>query len=168
MNVWSKYIEYKITDILPRPRASCKISPRGVRMILRTVIKQPRTTWGVGAGQWPEESLELSSGLFTHKQIMVMLALKSTPYFFSSWLNCIFIQHQKQIDSFSRSQNGINNAILVFMLFVLKPQDRYVSFLQTKVNYWQLGERHFSLIYKGKHDSVMMTVKSALWPLIVC
>ncbi len=35
---------YKTTDNLPRSGAPCKISPRGVKMITRTVSKNPRTT----------------------------------------------------------------------------------------------------------------------------
>ncbi len=37
---------YKTTDNLPRSGAPCKISPRGVKMITRTVSKNPRTTRG--------------------------------------------------------------------------------------------------------------------------
>ncbi len=37
---------YKTTDNLPRSGAPRKISPRGVKMITRTVSKNPRTTWG--------------------------------------------------------------------------------------------------------------------------
>ncbi|KAK3564010.1 hypothetical protein QTP86_006830 [Hemibagrus guttatus] len=37
---------YKSTDNLPRSGAPRKISPRGVKMITRTVIKNPRTTRG--------------------------------------------------------------------------------------------------------------------------
>ncbi|KAK3570701.1 hypothetical protein QTP86_025018 [Hemibagrus guttatus] len=41
-----KWKTYKTTDNLPRSGAPRKISPRGVKMITRTVIKNPRTTWG--------------------------------------------------------------------------------------------------------------------------
>ncbi|KAK3568318.1 hypothetical protein QTP86_003923 [Hemibagrus guttatus] len=41
-----KWKTYKTTDNLPRSGAPCKISPRGVKMITRTVSKNPRTTWG--------------------------------------------------------------------------------------------------------------------------
>ncbi|KAI3375427.1 hypothetical protein L3Q82_021913 [Scortum barcoo] len=41
-----KWKTYKTTDNLPRSGAPCKISPRGVKMITRTVIKNPRTTRG--------------------------------------------------------------------------------------------------------------------------
>uniref|UniRef100_A0A6Q2WV07 Fidgetin-like protein 1 n=1 Tax=Esox lucius TaxID=8010 RepID=A0A6Q2WV07_ESOLU len=37
---------YKTTDNLPRSGAPRKISHRGVKMITRTVSKNPRTTWG--------------------------------------------------------------------------------------------------------------------------
>ncbi|XP_066535302.1 uncharacterized protein [Hoplias malabaricus] len=37
--------KYKMTVNLPLSGASCKISPCGVRMILRKVNNQPRTTW---------------------------------------------------------------------------------------------------------------------------
>ncbi len=37
--------KHKITVKLPRTGAPCKISPRGVSMIMRTVRNQPRTTW---------------------------------------------------------------------------------------------------------------------------
>ncbi len=40
-----KWKKPKITVNLPRPGAPCKISPRGVSMIKRTVKNQPRTTW---------------------------------------------------------------------------------------------------------------------------
>ncbi len=40
-----KWKEHKITVNLPRAEAPCKISPRGVSMIMRTVRNQPRTTW---------------------------------------------------------------------------------------------------------------------------
>ncbi|KAK3508093.1 hypothetical protein QTP70_013624 [Hemibagrus guttatus] len=40
-----KWKTYKTTDNLPRSRAPRKISPRGVKMITRTVSKNPRTTW---------------------------------------------------------------------------------------------------------------------------
>ena len=40
-NKWKKH---KRTVNLPRPGAPCKISPRGVAMIMRTVRNQPRTT----------------------------------------------------------------------------------------------------------------------------
>ncbi|CAJ0935365.1 unnamed protein product [Ranitomeya imitator] len=41
-----KWKTYKTTDNLPRSGASRKIPPRGVRMITRTVSKNPRTTQG--------------------------------------------------------------------------------------------------------------------------
>ncbi|KAK3535343.1 hypothetical protein QTP70_009353 [Hemibagrus guttatus] len=41
-----KWKTYKTTDNLPRSGAPRKISPRGVKMITRTVRKNPRTTWG--------------------------------------------------------------------------------------------------------------------------
>ncbi|KAK3523143.1 hypothetical protein QTP86_020198 [Hemibagrus guttatus] len=41
-----KWKTYKITDNLPRSGAPRKISPRGVKMITRTVRKNPRTTRG--------------------------------------------------------------------------------------------------------------------------
>ncbi|KAK3519645.1 hypothetical protein QTP86_025282 [Hemibagrus guttatus] len=41
-----KWKTYKATDNLPRSGALCKISPRGVKMITRTVSKNPRTTRG--------------------------------------------------------------------------------------------------------------------------
>ncbi|KAK3550598.1 hypothetical protein QTP70_000675 [Hemibagrus guttatus] len=41
-----KWKTYKTTDNLPRSRAPRKISPRGVKMITRTVSKNPRTTRG--------------------------------------------------------------------------------------------------------------------------
>ncbi|KAK3544428.1 hypothetical protein QTP86_011160 [Hemibagrus guttatus] len=41
-----KWKTYKTTDNLPRSGAPCKISPRGVKMITRTVSKNPRTTRG--------------------------------------------------------------------------------------------------------------------------
>ncbi len=40
----SKWKKHKITVNLPRTGAPCKISPRGVSMIMRTVRNQPRTT----------------------------------------------------------------------------------------------------------------------------
>ncbi len=40
-----KWKKHKITVNLPRSGAACKISPRGVSMIMRTVRNQPRTTW---------------------------------------------------------------------------------------------------------------------------
>uniref|UniRef100_A0A673VRF4 Transposase Tc1-like domain-containing protein n=1 Tax=Salmo trutta TaxID=8032 RepID=A0A673VRF4_SALTR len=40
-----KWKKHKRTVNLPRPGAPCKISPRGVSMIMRTVRNQPRTTW---------------------------------------------------------------------------------------------------------------------------
>ncbi len=39
-----KWKKHKITINLPRSGAPCKISPRGVSMIMRTVRNQPRTT----------------------------------------------------------------------------------------------------------------------------
>ncbi len=39
-----KWKKFKMTVNLPRPGALCKISPRGVSMILRKVRDQPRTT----------------------------------------------------------------------------------------------------------------------------
>ncbi len=39
-----KWKTYKTTDNLPRSGAPRKISPRGVKMITRTVSKNPRTT----------------------------------------------------------------------------------------------------------------------------
>ncbi len=39
-----KWKKYKITVSLPRSGAPCKISPREVSMIMRTVRNQPRTT----------------------------------------------------------------------------------------------------------------------------
>ncbi len=41
-----KWKTYKTTDNLPRSGAPCKISPRGVKIITRTVSKNPRTTRG--------------------------------------------------------------------------------------------------------------------------
>ncbi|XP_057673496.1 ras-related protein Rab-40C isoform X1 [Corythoichthys intestinalis] len=41
-----KWKTYKTTDNLPRSGAPCKISPHGVKMITRTVSKNPRTTQG--------------------------------------------------------------------------------------------------------------------------
>ncbi len=41
-----KWKTYKSTDNLPRSGAPRKISPRGVKMITRTVSKNPRTTRG--------------------------------------------------------------------------------------------------------------------------
>ncbi|KAG1953319.1 hypothetical protein F2P79_009893 [Pimephales promelas] len=40
-----KWKTYKTTDNLPRSGAPRKISSRGVKMIMRTVSKNPRTTW---------------------------------------------------------------------------------------------------------------------------
>ncbi len=39
-----KWKKHKITVNLPQTGAPCKISPRGVSMIMRTVRNQPRTT----------------------------------------------------------------------------------------------------------------------------
>ncbi len=39
-----KWKKHKITVSLPQTGAPCKISPRGVSMIMRTVRNQPRTT----------------------------------------------------------------------------------------------------------------------------
>ncbi len=39
-----KWKKHRITVNLPRSGAPCKISPRGVSMIMRTVRNQPRTT----------------------------------------------------------------------------------------------------------------------------
>ncbi len=39
-----KWKKHKITVSLPRTGAPCKISPRGVSVIMRTVRNQPRTT----------------------------------------------------------------------------------------------------------------------------
>ncbi len=39
-----KWKKHKITVNLPRSGAPCKISPRGVSMIMRTVRNEPRTT----------------------------------------------------------------------------------------------------------------------------
>ncbi len=39
-----KWKKHKITINLPRSGSPCKISPRGVSMIMRTVRNQPRTT----------------------------------------------------------------------------------------------------------------------------
>ncbi len=39
-----KWKKYKITINRPQSGAPCKISPRGVSMIMRTVRNQPRTT----------------------------------------------------------------------------------------------------------------------------
>ncbi len=39
-----KWKKHKITVNLPQFGAPCKISPRGVSMIMRTVRNQPRTT----------------------------------------------------------------------------------------------------------------------------
>ncbi|KAK3562239.1 hypothetical protein QTP86_032101 [Hemibagrus guttatus] len=44
--ITKKWKTYKTTDNLPRSGAPHKISPRGVKMITRTVSKNPRTTWG--------------------------------------------------------------------------------------------------------------------------
>ncbi len=43
---WKTYKTYKTTDNLPRSGAPRKISLRGVKMITRTVSKNPRTTRG--------------------------------------------------------------------------------------------------------------------------
>ncbi len=40
-----KWKKHKITGNLPRFGAPCKISPRGISMIMRKVRNQPRTTW---------------------------------------------------------------------------------------------------------------------------
>ncbi|KAL0149371.1 hypothetical protein M9458_055409 [Cirrhinus mrigala] len=40
-----KWKKHKITVSLPRPGAPCKISPRGVSMIIRMVRNQPRTKY---------------------------------------------------------------------------------------------------------------------------
>ena len=40
-----KWKKYKITIKRPLSVAPCKISPHGVRMIMRKVRDQPRTTW---------------------------------------------------------------------------------------------------------------------------
>ncbi|KAL0200316.1 hypothetical protein M9458_003503, partial [Cirrhinus mrigala] len=40
-----KWKKHKITVNLPRSGASCKISPCGVSMIMRTMRNLPRTTW---------------------------------------------------------------------------------------------------------------------------
>ena len=39
-----KWMKHKRTDNLPRSGALCKISPRGVAMIMRVVRNPPRTT----------------------------------------------------------------------------------------------------------------------------
>ncbi len=39
-----KWKKHKITVNLPRSGSPCKLSPRGVSMIMRTVRNQPRTT----------------------------------------------------------------------------------------------------------------------------
>ncbi len=39
-----KWKKHKITVNLPQSGAPCKITPRGVSMIMRTVRNQPRTT----------------------------------------------------------------------------------------------------------------------------
>ncbi len=47
-----KWKTYKTTDNLPRSGAPRKISPRGVKMITRTVSKNPRTTRGDLVNEW--------------------------------------------------------------------------------------------------------------------
>ncbi len=61
-----------MTVNLPRTGAPCKISPRGVSMILRRVSDQPLENYTGGPGQWPEESVTtfstvtISNTLYRH------------------------------------------------------------------------------------------------------
>ncbi len=52
-----KWKKHKITVNLPQSGAPCKITPRGVSMIMRTVRNQPRTT---REGQWSQSSWDYS------------------------------------------------------------------------------------------------------------
>ncbi len=68
-----KWKKHKITVNLPRSGASCKISPRGVLVIMKTVRKQPRTTREIAKAtkewlknkhikvlEWPSQSPDLN------------------------------------------------------------------------------------------------------------
>ncbi len=63
-----KWKKHKITVNLPRTGAPCKISPRGVSMIMRTLRNQPRTTW--------EDLVKAAGTIVTRKQLVTHYALK--------------------------------------------------------------------------------------------
>ncbi len=60
-----KWKKHKITVNLPRTGAPCKISPRGVSMIMRTVRNQPRTT-----REDPVNDLKAAGTIVTKKTIV--------------------------------------------------------------------------------------------------
>ncbi|KAK3523603.1 hypothetical protein QTP70_002708 [Hemibagrus guttatus] len=59
-----KWKKHKITVNLPQSGAPCKISPRGVSMIMRTVRNQPRTT-----REHPVNDLKAAGTIGTKKTI---------------------------------------------------------------------------------------------------
>ncbi len=59
-----KWKTYKTTDNLPRSGAPCKISPRGVKMITRTVSKNPRTTRGDLVNDLQRAGTKVTNGAF--------------------------------------------------------------------------------------------------------
>ncbi len=59
-----KWKTYKTTDNLPRSGAPRKISPRGVKMITRTVSKNPRTTRGDLVNDLQRAGTKVTNGAF--------------------------------------------------------------------------------------------------------
>ncbi len=59
-----KWKTYKTTDNLPRSGAPRKISPRGVKMISRTVSKNPRTTRGDLVNDLQRAGTKVTNGAF--------------------------------------------------------------------------------------------------------
>ncbi len=59
-----KWKTYKTTDNLPRSGAPRKISPRGVKMIRRTVSKNPRTTRGDLVNDLQRAGTKVTNGAF--------------------------------------------------------------------------------------------------------
>ncbi len=68
---YSQMEETQITFNLPRTGAPCKISPRGVSMIMRTVRNQPRTKW-----EDLFNDLKAARTIVTRKQLLTHYALK--------------------------------------------------------------------------------------------
>ncbi len=108
-----KWKTYKTTDNLPRSGARRKISPRGVKMITRTVSKNPRTTRGDLVNDLQRAGTKVTKATISNTLHRQGLKSLQTKFYLNTLLYTLCWQWQR-LNVFCKSSQGFHTLLLVF------------------------------------------------------